>query len=122
LHDPVAQHVAAAALQRRLLPSTSSRLCFLPAPQRNHLSGLQRKLLKLSFWSVQQLMDAKRDIAPLVEANKRKAARTDAYQVLQQQARQGSNVRVSGGGAGVLQYGAAVCAGHGAAAGRRPST
>lgn len=31
----------------------------LARPQKNHLSGLQRKLLKLTFWNQDQLMQAR---------------------------------------------------------------
>ncbi|KAK9824549.1 hypothetical protein WJX72_011249 [[Myrmecia] bisecta] len=46
---------------------------------KNHLSGLQRKLLKVSFHNVQQLNDLKRDMAPVVRRNKNKSSTTDAY-------------------------------------------
>lgn len=40
------------------------------APQKNHLSGLKRRLLKLSFWNEQQLAEVKRDCFPLVRRNR----------------------------------------------------
>ena len=51
----------------------------LSPPQKNHLSGLQRKLLKVSFYNVQQLNEAKREIAPIVSKNRAKARTTAAY-------------------------------------------
>ncbi len=38
--------------------------------QKNHLSGLKRRLLKLSFWNEQQLAEVKRDCFPLVRRNR----------------------------------------------------
>jgi hypothetical protein len=38
-----------------LLPSQACSVCPLASPQKNHLSGLQRKLLKLTFWNQEQL-------------------------------------------------------------------
>jgi hypothetical protein len=42
----------------------------LVCPQKNHLSGLKRRLLKLSFWNEQQLAEVKRDCFPLVRRNR----------------------------------------------------
>ena len=50
-----------------------------PPLQKNHLSGLQRKLLKVSFWNSQQLSEAKRELAPIVARNRAKAKTTAAY-------------------------------------------
>jgi hypothetical protein len=47
-------------------------------PQRNHLSGLKRQLLKLSFWNTQQLMEVRRSVAPAVARNKARAKTTQA--------------------------------------------
>lgn len=47
--------------------------------QKNHLSGLQRKLLKLTFWNVQQLMEVRRDLFPVIRRNKAKLNSTAAY-------------------------------------------
>jgi hypothetical protein len=47
-----------------------------PPLQKNHLSGLKRKLLKLSFWNVQQLMEVKRELMPEVMKNKARAKTT----------------------------------------------
>jgi len=44
--------------------------------QKNHLSGLKRKLLKLSFWNVQQLMEVRREVQPIIAKNKAKARTT----------------------------------------------
>ncbi|KAF8072990.1 POL2A [Scenedesmus sp. PABB004] len=45
---------------------------------KNHLSGLKRRLLKVSFHNVQQLMDVRREVAPVVAANARRGAMADA--------------------------------------------
>jgi DNA polymerase epsilon subunit 1 len=57
------------------------QLCLVPHThlQKNHLSGLKRKLLKLSFWNVQQLMEVRREVAPAVARNKERARTTQAY-------------------------------------------
>lgn len=39
----------------------------------NHLSGIQRTLLKLQFRSVQELMEVRMELQPIVAANKRRA-------------------------------------------------
>lgn len=39
---------------------------------KNHLSGIKRKLLKLSFWNVDQLVGAKQELMPHVRRNARK--------------------------------------------------
>jgi DNA polymerase epsilon subunit 1 len=44
--------------------------------QKNHLSGLKRTLLKLSFWNVQQLMEVRREVQPIITKNKAKARTT----------------------------------------------
>jgi hypothetical protein len=49
---------------------------------KNHLGGLQRKLMKISFNHVQQLMDVKAELGPVVAKNKANAARNEAYLVL----------------------------------------
>ncbi|ESW04397.1 hypothetical protein PHAVU_011G091900 [Phaseolus vulgaris] len=46
---------------------------------KNHLSGLRKSYLKLSFDTVQQLMDVKRDLMPSVERNKAKSDTTEAF-------------------------------------------
>lgn len=38
---------------------------------KNHLSGIRRKLLKLKFWNVDQLMSVRRELMPHVKRNKR---------------------------------------------------
>lgn len=50
-----------------------------PHPQKNHLSGLQRRLLKVSTWNVPQLMEVRREVAPAVARNKARARTTGAY-------------------------------------------
>ena len=40
---------------------------------KNHLSGIQRKLLKVSFWNVNQFNDVKREIGPILSRNRAKA-------------------------------------------------
>jgi len=42
----------------------------LPRPQKNHLSGLKRKYLKVSFATTQELMDCRRELMPLIARNK----------------------------------------------------
>lgn len=49
---------------------------------KNHLGGHQRKLMKVTFGHVQQLMDVKSELLPVVQSNKASAARADAYSVL----------------------------------------
>ncbi|KAG2397467.1 DNA polymerase epsilon catalytic subunit [Vigna angularis] len=46
---------------------------------KNHLSGLRKSYLKLSFDTVQQLMDVKRDLMPSVERNKAKSDTAEAF-------------------------------------------
>ena len=48
-------------------------------PQKNHLSGLKRRLLKLSFWNEQQLAEVKRDCFPLVRRNRHPQPVHDAH-------------------------------------------
>ncbi|WIA29248.1 hypothetical protein OEZ86_011756 [Tetradesmus obliquus] len=50
---------------------------------KNHLSGLQRKLLKVSFFNVQQLMDVRREVQPTISANSRRSAMASAVAALQ---------------------------------------
>ncbi|XP_027348237.1 DNA polymerase epsilon catalytic subunit A-like [Abrus precatorius] len=47
---------------------------------RNHLSGLRKSYLKLSFDTVQQLMEVKKGLMPIVEKNK---AKSDAAEALE---------------------------------------
>jgi hypothetical protein len=47
--------------------------------QKNHLAGFKQKLLKVSFWNVQQLMEVKKEVSPMVSATKAKAKTTAAY-------------------------------------------
>lgn len=54
-------------------------------PQKNHLSGLQRKLLKVSFYNVQQLMEVRRDITPTVNRTSKRSTMADAVAALAQQ-------------------------------------
>lgn len=46
---------------------------------KNHLSGLKRRLLKLNFWNVDQLMAVKRELAPIVSRNRNRRDGTAAY-------------------------------------------
>ncbi|KAL2328488.1 hypothetical protein Fmac_021915 [Flemingia macrophylla] len=46
---------------------------------KNHLSGLKKSYLKLSFDTVQQLMDVKRDLMPSVERNNAKSEAAEAF-------------------------------------------
>ncbi|PRW20477.1 DNA polymerase epsilon catalytic subunit A [Chlorella sorokiniana] len=54
---------------------------------KNHLSGLQRKLLKLTFWNQDQLMQVRREIQPIVSRNRYRRDGTSAYQLLAEQQR-----------------------------------
>ncbi|EOA39472.1 hypothetical protein CARUB_v10008067mg [Capsella rubella] len=47
---------------------------------KNHLSGLQKKYLKVSFDTVQQLMEVKRDVLHIVERNQAKFDALEAYE------------------------------------------
>ncbi|KAK1431332.1 hypothetical protein QVD17_07789 [Tagetes erecta] len=47
---------------------------------KNHLSGLQKTYLKISFDTVQQLMQVKRDLAHVVERNQEKSNVAEAYE------------------------------------------
>ena len=49
---------------------------------KNHLSGLKRRLLKISFWNVEQLVSVRREITPIVERNREKQEGTEAYNTL----------------------------------------
>eukprot|EP00878_Enallax_costatus_P014648 GHUV01015324.1.p1 GENE.GHUV01015324.1~~GHUV01015324.1.p1 ORF type:complete len:660 (+),score=216.28 GHUV01015324.1:148-1980(+) len=49
---------------------------------KNHLSGLKRKLIKVSFYNVQQLMDVRREVSPIVAANNKRSTMVDAAAVL----------------------------------------
>jgi hypothetical protein len=60
------------------------------ALQKNHLSGLKRKLLKVSFYNVQQLMEVRRDITPTVNRNSKRSTMADAVAALAQQEAGGS--------------------------------
>lgn len=46
---------------------------------KNHLSGLKRKLLKISFWNVEQLVALRREISPIVNKNRNRKDSTGAY-------------------------------------------
>lgn len=48
--------------------------------QRNHLSGLCKNYLKISFDTVQHLMDVKRDLLHIIERNHAKFAAAEAYE------------------------------------------
>lgn len=63
-------------------PSTASCPWAL---QKNHLSGLQRKLLKVSFYNVQQLMEVRKEIQPTVNRNSKRSTMADAVAALAQQ-------------------------------------
>ncbi|XP_062083133.1 DNA polymerase epsilon catalytic subunit A-like isoform X2 [Humulus lupulus] len=49
---------------------------------KNHLSGLCKSYLKLSFDTVQQLMSVKRDLLHVVERNQAKSDATEAYELI----------------------------------------
>lgn len=48
--------------------------------QKNHLSGLHKSYLKLSFDTVQQLMNVKSDLLQVVERNHTKFDAAEAYE------------------------------------------
>lgn len=48
--------------------------------QKNHLSGLHKCYLKISFDTVQQLIQVKNDLIHVVERNKAKLVAEDAYE------------------------------------------
>lgn len=48
--------------------------------QKNHLSGLQKAYLKISFDTVQQLMNVKKDLLHIVERNQAKLDAAEAYE------------------------------------------
>ena len=50
--------------------------------QKNHLSGLCKSYLKLSFDTVQQLMSVKSDLLHVVERNQEKSDATEAYELI----------------------------------------
>lgn len=52
----------------------------LQLSQKNHLSGLHKSYLKISFDTVQQLMQVKKDLVHVVERNKAKLDTEDAYE------------------------------------------
>eukprot|EP00850_Spirogloea_muscicola_P017955 SM000159S01786 [mRNA] locus=s159:288661:304957:+ [translate_table: standard] len=58
---------------------------------KNHISGLRSSFLKLSFHSVQDLMEVKREIGPIVERNRSKLEAATAYQTLQQERGRGTD-------------------------------
>ena len=58
--------------------------------QKNHLTGLKRKLLRLSFHNVQQLMAVRRDVAPIIRRNANKSSTAEAYSVFDGTAKAGA--------------------------------
>lgn len=66
-----------------------------PRPQKNHLSGLRRKLLKVIFYNSNQLNDMKREVVGIVAKNKAKSAAATAYAALQAPA-EGAAAKVGG--------------------------
>lgn len=48
--------------------------------QKNHLSGLRKTYLKISFDTVQQLMQVKSDLVHVVERNQAKFDAAEAYE------------------------------------------
>ncbi|EFN52544.1 hypothetical protein CHLNCDRAFT_26745 [Chlorella variabilis] len=54
---------------------------------KNHLSGIQRKLLKLTFWNQEQLQQTRREVQPIVSRNRYRRDGTSAYQLLAEQQR-----------------------------------
>ena len=66
------------------LPPLCCVLCAVPSccEQKNHLSGLKRKLLKVSFYNVQQLMEVRREVSPIIAANNKRSSMADAVAAL----------------------------------------
>eukprot|EP00897_Mesotaenium_endlicherianum_P006205 jgi/Mesen1/5612/ME000282S04761 len=60
---------------------------------KNHLSGRRRTFLKVSFLTVQNLMEVKKDILPVVARNQAKLEAAEAYESLQQGLSLGREVR-----------------------------
>ena len=55
----------------------------LRCPQKNHLSGLKRRLLKLVFWNETHMAEVRRECQALVRRNRYKAGSgTAAYDVV----------------------------------------
>lgn len=50
--------------------------------QKNHLSGQKRKLLKLSFWNMEHLMQVRKEITPIVYRNRNRSEGAEAYAAL----------------------------------------
>ncbi|KXZ56812.1 hypothetical protein GPECTOR_1g731 [Gonium pectorale] len=48
---------------------------------KNHLSGLKRRLLRVATYTSSQVVEVRREVAPLVAANAARAATTSAYSV-----------------------------------------
>ena len=57
---------------------------------KNHLSGIQRKLLKLTFYNIDEMMLAKKEFYPVVARNKARGDVTSAYALLHEQQEQRS--------------------------------
>lgn len=70
-----------------------------PRAQKNHLSGLKRRLLRVSFWNVQQLMEARREVAPIVARNRGRSGVADALSALRAE-QQAAMLADGGGGIG----------------------
>jgi DNA polymerase epsilon subunit 1 len=47
---------------------------------KNHLSGLQKKYMKISFYNVQGLLRVREDLMPAVKANQARNTAADAYE------------------------------------------
>lgn len=46
---------------------------------KNHLSGIKRRLLKVTFWNSDQLAQVRREVQPLVNRNRHRRDGTGAY-------------------------------------------
>ena len=51
---------------------------------KNHLSGLKQKYLKVTFATVQDLMDVRREVLPMVKKNQSRSEAAEAYEALHQ--------------------------------------
>lgn len=64
---------------------------------KNHLSGLRRRLAKLIFWNVDQLMTVRRELFPIINRNRRRQDGAAAYAALGQHAGDGAGTSAGPG-------------------------
>ena len=92
---------------------------------KNHLSGLTQRYLKVVFATVQDLMDVRREVMPLVKKNQTKCEAAAAYEALHRMETEtsgglGGSGRAHHGRADDARPGAAVAPAAGSA--RSPTT